>query len=390
VYRSRVDAMKQKYGSVSIAFAWSLWDATIAENILVVCKTPMARSITKRTLAGFRNTKVNAQYYPNLIKNISECPEAVVNTFRDGKRFWKINQDTNMKLDAIVGNPPYQQSLSSEKTINNGGFGTAIYPLFIEIGCKLKPCYLSMITPSRWMVKVGQGISDEWVNKMLACNHYIMIKDYLDANVCFQGVEIKGGVNYFLYSASYTGMCKYILQQNGIDYEKNEYLDGKKLGVVIRDVKAKDIISKIINIESDYFISSSFSSMVSPKHYFDRDELLSSNWRGYVIKKDSEHNVKFYLNRNLEKSGFGWIRLADIPKGLSTLPLHKVYIPKAGGSGTDPYVLGKPFYGEPNSVCSYTYLVIGYDKEKHHLSETECKNLITYIKKRLFRYLVSI
>ncbi len=97
IYRCRVEEAKKKYGEVGIGFAKKLWDTTIEENILVVCKTPMARSITKRTLAGFRNTKVNAQYYKDLIKNISECPEAVVNTFRDGKHFWKINDNTNMK-----------------------------------------------------------------------------------------------------------------------------------------------------------------------------------------------------------------------------------------------------------------------------------------------------
>ena len=74
IYRARVEAAKQKYGEVSHSFAMSLWDATIEENILVVCKTPMAKSITKRTLAGFRNTRVNAQYYPHLIENITERP----------------------------------------------------------------------------------------------------------------------------------------------------------------------------------------------------------------------------------------------------------------------------------------------------------------------------
>jgi hypothetical protein len=152
IYRCRVDEAKQKYGEVGIGFAKSLWDATIEENILVVCKTPMARSITKRTLAGFRSVRVNAQYYKDLIQNISERPELVVNTFRDGKRFWKINNNENMKFDAIVGNPPYQ--------VMDGGAGVSAIPVynkFVDFAKKISPLYISMIMPAKWY-NAGRGL----------------------------------------------------------------------------------------------------------------------------------------------------------------------------------------------------------------------------------------
>ena len=77
-----------------------------------------------------------------------------------------------------------------------------------------------------------------------------------------------------------------------------------------------------------------------------------------------------------------------MPKNQKTKDLHKVFIPAANGS-TD-LVLGTPFYGEPNSVCSQTYLVIGYDPVKHNFNKVECENIISYIKTKFFRYLVSI
>lgn len=392
IYRSRVEKVKAKYGEIGHAFAMSLWDAAIEENILVVCKTPMAKSITMRTLAGFRNTRVNAQYYPNLIENITERPEAVVNTFRDGKHFWKINDNTNMKLDAIVGNPPYQVIKASEESTSS--FASAIYPSFIEVARKLKSQYISLITPSRWMTKTGQGISNEWVDAILNSNSFISLYDFTDASYVFPGIEIKGGVCYFLIDLKYYGICKYSLYSNHQFTEDNDYLNFRGTGIVLRDSKARSIIDKISSIEGDYYLSEkkNFSQYVSPQHFFDKDGILSTSWRGYEDEKNVEYCIKFYLNKNLTGSGYAWIKESDIPKNRGTVSLHKVYISKAYGAGdTYPHqIIGVPFYGEPNSVCSQTYICLGYNPEKHHFSKDECINLISYVKTRFFRYLVSV
>ena len=295
-----------------------------------------------------------------------------------------------MKFNAVVGNPPYQEKKSSDKTINNGAFASALYPSFIDLAVNISSSYISLITPSRWMTRVGQGITDAWVDKMLYGNHFIKMHDYLDATECFDNVEIKGGVNYFLFKEDYKGECQYTLHQKGKNITIDTYLDPIDSGVVIRDSMAIRIINKIIAVEGTYFKNKCFVSMVSPKHYFDKGELLSSNWTGYSKLQDEEHCIKLYVNKRLESSGYGWIKETEVPKCQSTIPLHKIYIPKSGGSGTDAIILGTPFYGEPNSVCSYTYLVIGYNAETHNFSHEECMNIITYIKSRFFRYLVSI
>lgn len=378
---------------IPVSIQNEIWDNVLRDNIFIVCKTEMAKSITKRTLRGFRQVKVNARYFEDLINKITNQPDLFVTKVSSGINYWKNNTlEENMKFNAIVGNPPYQVSHSSELTKNNAAFASAIYPMFIDISRRLATNYVSMITPSRWMTKIGQGIKDEWVDEMMSCNHFIKIHDYLDASDCFPGVEIKGGVNYFLYSNEYYGACTFIIHKKGMINEKVEKLNESGSGIIIRDVMASKIVEKIALIEGDYLKDSlnNFSSYVSPKHYFDRDELLSSNWKGYVREKDIEHPVKYYLNRQLESCGYGWIRVEDIPKCKETLPLHKIYIPKAGGSGNDPIVLGKPIYGEPGSVCSYTYLVIGYSPERHNFNEKECHNVISYLKTRFFRYLVSV
>ncbi len=370
-----------------------IWDDVLRNHIFVICKTEMAKSITRRTLSGFRNAKVNARFFEDLINKITNQPTLFTTKVVRGKNYWNNSElEENMKFNAIVGNPPYQIAQGTEKCATNGSLAGAIYPLFIDIACKLDPVYVSMITPSRWMTKSGRGIKDAWVDKMLNCNHYLQIEDYIDADACFKGVEIKGGVNYFLYSDSYTGKCNYALHKGNSVIQRCDYLNSTGAGIVLRDQYAIDIIDRIVKVEGRYFENNSFQSLVGPSMQFcdPGKGILNSNWKGYIKEKDKEHDIKLYVNRALDSSGFGWIKRYDIPKGHDAIPLHKVFIPEAGGSGDDPIVLGKPFYGEPGSVCSGTYLCIGFDAKKHKLSKEECYNIISYLRTRFVRYMVSI
>lgn len=363
-----------------------LWDEVLKNNIFVICKTEMARSITKRTLRGFRKAKVNARYFEDLVNKITNQTDMFIKKMHDGKNYWKNEElEDYMKFNAIVGNPPYQQM-----TIGHGAQATAIYPNFIEIARKVKPDYISMITPSRWMTRMGIGIKDAWVDDLISCNHFIQIEDYLNATECFPGVEIKGGVNYFLYCEAYSGACEYNLHQNGHRYSVKRSLNASGTGIVIREAMASKIIEQLLRIDKDYIKTSSFTSLVGPLHYFDRDDMLGTNWNGYSKVRDEKHPIKFYLNKQLESTGYAWVSITDIPKSHDAIFINKVFLPKAGGSGNDPIVLGKPILGEAGSVCSFTYLCVGYDPVKHNFSKQECLNIISYMRTRFFRYLVSI
>jgi site-specific DNA-methyltransferase (adenine-specific) len=298
----------------------------------------------------------------------------------------------DMKINTAVGNVPFQENFGIKG--GNSSNAKSIYNLFIDFAIKLDPQYICMITPSRWMTKSAQGIPDSWVDKMLTQNKFKVIHDFENENDCFQGVVIKGGVSYFLWDKNYEGKCEYHFHQsqNNSVITRYDYLDSKSAGVVIRDPQTYTIIEKINTVNNNYFSDTNMnmSGLVSAKHFFDNSLLLTSNWTGYKDKKDDEYCIKYYVNINKERT-YRWISLDQLPKHKETKDLHKVYIPGAGGKGSDDdLILGKPFYGEPNSVCSQTFLVIGYDAEKHNLSKEECQNIIKYIYTKFFRYLVSI
>ena len=377
IYRTRL--RNEMFSLESLEEHQAIWDTAVAENIFVICKTPMAKSITRRTLLGFRKGKTNMWAPEDLINKIKNQPELFLKKVGDlvGK---------NVKIKAIVGNPPYQVSQTNDVDANNRAMAGAIYPLFIDVAVNLKPNYVSMITPSRWMTKTGRGISNDWVDKMLKGNHFISIFDFTNASDCFNNVEIKGGVNYFLYSPDYSGPCAFVSVKGQDRMAATSFLNDSNVGFVVRDAAAQKIISKIQGQSTV-----SFMSLVGPNTLFCdcAKGILNTNWNKYSISPSPEHSIKYYLNKKAVSCGFAWIKPSDMIKSYEVVPLHKVYIPEAAGTGNDDQILGTPFYGEPGSICSQTYICIGYEPD-NQLTEAECYAIIKYLRTKFLRYLVSI
>lgn len=342
----------------------------------------MAKSITKRTLAGFRSTKVNAQYYPELIENITERPEAVVNTFRDGKRFWKINQDTNMKLDAIVGNPPYQVMDGG-----NGASATPVYNLFVEISIKMLPNYLSMIMPSRWL-SGGRGL-DTFRDRMLHDNRICVLHDFHNANDCFPNVEIKGGICYFLWNKTHHNDCLVASHHNGIVHKTTRPLLEDGVETFIRSDEQISILYKVRELNEPLF-----SSWLNAGRYYGfhtkiewDDELHGriqtadgTDFIPILSKPVKGDEVKVYIH-----GGECWISRTNIPKNSDAVDGYKVLLPRSGNPGS--IIIGKPKISEPGSCSSNTYVVALCPNRL--LTKEEANNMLNYIKTKFFRFLVA-
>ncbi len=372
IYRCRVEEAKQKYGEVGVGFAKSLWDATIEENILVVCKTPMARSITKRTLAGFRNTRVNAQYYKDLIKNISERPEAVVNTFRDGKYFWKINDNTNMKLDAIVGNPPYQE-------VKIGTSDNPVYHYFMDAAFKLSE-KVTLITPARFLFNAGKT-PKEWNEKVLSDKHLKVVKYSSNSEDYFPNVDIKGGVviTYRDSKKDYGGI--------GI------YTNFPQLSSICNKViKGKDFIG----IDSIIFTQNKFNLEELYDAYPHYKEVIGSNGREKrlttsifsqldIFKSDSSNNGDVRILGLIDNKRY----YRYIPKNF--LDSHEntekyiVVLPKSNGTGELGEVLSSPIVSIPGEGYTQSFIGIG-----SFSNEIEAENALAYIKTKFARTLLGV
>lgn len=267
----------------------------------------------------------------------------------------------NMTFDVIIGNPPYQMN-------DGGGTGSSAMPLydkFVQQAMKLQPKYLSMIIPARWYAG-GKGL-DEFRNSMLHDNRISHLVDYFDSTECFPGVDISGGVCYFLWNKDYHGDC--IIEsrrgQNITTLKRPLLEEGNDS--FVRFNEAIDIWHKIKNKGFKSFIG----SVSSRKPFGDFNDIKENQTKDSVLI--------YAYPRN------GYVENNQILQNKEWVGKYKVFIAKAYGErGEFPYlVLGKPFFGDKNTCCTETYLVL------NPCSTTEeAENVISYIKTRFFRFLV--
>lgn len=147
-YRNKLDIIGDD--NLTLEEKKELWRETVEENLFVICKTPMAKTITKRTLLGYGSGRINAHCFDDLINTLKNKPEQFQKRVLKGS-FWGKDVK-NMRFDAIVGNPPYQEETGSESRQ-----AKPIYHYFVLQAKALSPNYISMITPSRWFAG-GMGL----------------------------------------------------------------------------------------------------------------------------------------------------------------------------------------------------------------------------------------
>lgn len=271
-----------------------------------------------------------------------------------------------MKFDVVISNPPYQLNVGVEKE----NYAVPIYHKFVEQAKKLNPEHIVMIIPARWYAG-GRGL-DDFRESMLKNKHIRELHDYPNSAECFPGVDLAGGVCYFHWKRDEEGDCTIITHSGDNISEMTRPLIEKGINSFIRQNEAITILRKVRN-----FNEKTFAALVSPQTPFG----LITSFRDFE-DEPFEGCVKYYTYGHV-----GYIKLETVRKNADMIAKHKVYISAAYGErGKYPfYFLGKPFYGQPYSCCSQTYLVIGPFDDK----ET-CDNVISYITTKFFRFLVML
>ena len=349
----------------------ALWDKTLAENIFVICKTPMAKSITKRTLAGFRKAKVNTRYFEDLINQIKFKPDNFIAKVAKGQSFWKTNNNDNMKFNAIVGNPPYQLT-------TDGTSDEPIYHLFMDVSFRISE-KVSFITPARFLFNAGKTPKD-WNAKIMNDRHFKVIWYKSRSQDIFPNVDIKGGV-----AVTYRDQ----MQEFG---KLGTFTAYPELQTILSKVNDSNFnaITKIIYAQNKFNLQTLFQDY--PKYekvigsngkerrlttsIFEHDELFREETQGVddfrILGLIKNNRIYRYINRK-------YIEKHD------NTNKYKVVIPKSNGSGALGEVLSTPLIGEPLIGYTQSFISIGaFD------TYNEAEAAYKYVKTKFARVMLGI
>ena len=289
-----------------------------------------------------------------------------------------IINNINMKFDVIVGNPPYQQ--------HDGGAQASAKPIyneFVDIAKKLNPNYISIIMPTRWYAG-GKGL-DTFRDEMLNDVHIAELHDFLKPDLVFKGVNLRGGVCYFLWDKNYDNTkkpTKVFTYKNDLSPEVNSRnLKTKDSEIFIRHGLAIEIFNKIkrhSNFES-------IENHVSSRKPFGFDGNIVNDEK---IFRSTDKKLKEPVICYGKGKKVGFLERKEVFKNTDLIDKYKVFAPYANNIGTELNDDNlNAFVGDPKTICTETYLVIGIDI---NLNKISANNLKKYFYTKFARFMHSL
>lgn len=282
----------------------------------------------------------------------------------------------DMHFDVVIGNPPYQLGSQKDEAAERLGRvrDVPIYQRFVRAAKALEPRYLTMVTPSRWFAG-GLGLSD-FRDEMLTDERLRNLVDFPASGDVFPGVDISGGVSYFLWDAAYAGDTSVTTTRG--ESSETALRDLSEFDIFVRDTRAAVILRKVLARKER-----SVREILSA----DKEFGWTSNFEGFHAVA-SPGDVPIHYNRQ-GKRLVGYIERNAVTKSSALIDTWKVMVPSAGfehggGDGKAMRVLSSPFIASSPSVCTQTYLFF------HVASRAEAESVQSYLVTRFLRFLVSL
>lgn len=334
-----------------------LWREVLAENIFVLCKSPMAQTITIRTLAGYSGAKVNVAYVEDLIDRLRtekgyNLREELHGKFGEGKE---------VNFTAVVGNPPYQINTDTN-------FATPVYHLFIEAAKSLDPDYVSLIHPARFLFNAGATPKD-WNEKMLNDPHLSVPLYEANSQKIFSGVDIKGGLAITLWDKR---------KENG--GLQGAFVAFEELRTILEKTKTGGLDSIISTAGGSPTVR--YEDKLGRKRSYFRTSAFFDLPNTFSKVRDDNHTIKIIGLEKGNKRSERYVSRTVLRD--EAIDKWKVFVPESNGTGAIGEIMSTPLIGEPLIGCTESFIRVGaFD------SEFEAESCLKYVKTKFCRAMLG-
>jgi len=354
-----------------------VWKSVIEKQIFVICKTEMAAKITIRTLVGFSKVKVNAKYYTDksnndadIIETLKNNPQHFVDDVKNGKEYWKANNNKNMKFNAVVSNPPYQTGVNKEP----------LYHHFIDIGMLVGDLG-TLIHPGRFLFNAGKT-PKVWNQKVLNDEHYRVVNYWKKSDEVFDSVDIKGGVAVTMWDKENVigPIGTFVLHEELHTIQEKVVARGE--GSFSQLVYSRDLYQLT---ETFYAEHPELEGRQSKGHRFDLGTTVFTLFpEVFSDTKPVEEGYAYVVGRENDTRIGKWIK-KDYLKLPDNFETYKVVLPKSNGSGHFGEQLSSPFVAEPFHAQNTTFLCVGKFDTAY-----EAEACLKYVKTKFARCMLGI